>query len=292
MRTRFEFGDIRIDRIVELECPIRPILTFLPSLTPEQLAENRGWMREAGALDDQDGLVLCFQSYVIRTPHHTILVDTCIGNDKDRTSIHPRFHRKSDASYLQALAQAGLQPADIDIVLCTHLHVDHVGWNTRLEDGRWVPTFPNARYLFSRTEFDYWAQRNAQQPVLPFQDSVLPVVEAQRHVFVASDVALDDHVRLLPTPGHTPDHFSVLFGRGRDDGVITGDLIHSPLQARYPELWMKDDVDPTHAARTRRSFLERFCDTETMCCSSHFPSPSLSRIGRWGEGFRCDVVGA
>jgi glyoxylase-like metal-dependent hydrolase (beta-lactamase superfamily II) len=289
MTTSFAFGDVRIDRIVELECPIRPIHVFLPDLTPECLAENRAWMRPA-ALDEEDWLILCFQSYVIRTPHHTILVDTCIGNDKDRSAGHPRFHRKTDATYMRALAAAGLGVEDVDVVLCTHLHVDHVGWNTRQEDGRWVPTFPKARYLFSETEFRFWAQRNAEAAVQPFADSVLPVVEAGRHRFVASDAAVDDHVRLLPTPGHTPDHFSVVFGKDRDAGVITGDLIHSPLQARHPELWMKDDVDPAHAVRTRRAFLERFCDTQTVCCASHFPSPSLTRIRRWGEGFRCDPV--
>jgi glyoxylase-like metal-dependent hydrolase (beta-lactamase superfamily II) len=290
MRTTFTFGDIRIDRVVELECPIRPARVFLPSLTQDMLDENRHWLRP-DALDAQDWLVLCFQSYVIRTPRHTILVDTCIGNDKDRVSLHPRFHRKSDGAYMRALAQAGLGVEYIDLVLCTHLHVDHVGWNTRLQDGRWAPTFPSARYLFSETEFRFWEERNARAPVLPFADSVLPVVEAGRHSFVRSDVALDDHVRLLPTPGHTPDHFSVLFGKGRDDGVITGDLIHSPLQARHPELWMKDDVDPDAATVTRRAFLERFCETGTVCCASHFPSPSLTRIGRWGDGFRCDPVG-
>lgn len=289
MRTSLTVADVRIDRIVELECPIRPARVFLPDLTAEQLAENRDWLQPA-ALDEQDWLVLCFQAYLVRTPHHTILVDSCIGNDKDRASIHPRFHRKTDGAFMRALAEAGLGVGDIDVVLCTHLHVDHVGWNTRLEDGRWTPTFPNARYLFSEAEYRFWEERNARAPVLPFADSVLPVVEAGRHRFLRSDAVVDDHVRLLPTPGHTPDHFSVLFGRGRDDGVITGDLIHSPLQARYPGLWMKDDVDPVAASATRRSFLERFCDTATLCCASHFPSPSLTRIRRWGDGFRCDAV--
>jgi glyoxylase-like metal-dependent hydrolase (beta-lactamase superfamily II) len=290
MVTSFEFGDIRVDRLVELECPVRPILTFLPSLTPELLAENRAWLQPA-ALDEQDWLVLCFQSYILRTPHHCILIDTCIGNDKART-IHPRFNMKTDDAYMRALAATGLTVDDIDFVMCTHLHVDHVGWNTRLENGRWVPTFPNAKYLFSGKEFDFWSERNATAPVQPFADSVLPIVEAQRNRFIDSADVLDDHVRLLPTPGHTPDHFSVVFGRGRDDGVITGDVIHSPLQARYPELWMKDDVDPVHASQTRRSFLERLCDTATVCCSAHFPSPSLVRIGRWGDGFRCDPMQA
>ena len=128
--------------------------------------------------------------------------------------------------------------------MCTHLHVDHVGWNTRLENGRWVPTFPNARYVFGKTEFDYWTEQNAKAAVPPFADSVLPVVEANKAEIVRDDFAIGDHVRILPTPGHTPGHVAFTFGRGKDDAVFCGDLMHSPLQTRYPELSAKFDVDP------------------------------------------------
>jgi glyoxylase-like metal-dependent hydrolase (beta-lactamase superfamily II) len=107
---------------------------------------------------------------------------------------------------------------------------------------------------------------------------------------VRSDYALDDHIRLLPTPGHTPDHFAVCLGRDGKDAVLTGDLIHSPLQARYPEMSMRADYDPKQAAVTRRSFLECYCDSSTLCCTAHFPSPSLARVQRWGDGFRCTPV--
>ena len=159
-------------------------------------------------------------------------------------------------------------------MLCTHLHVDHVGWNTRLENGRWVPTFPNARYLFSEKELAFWTARNEEEPIPCMVDSVLPIVAARRAELVTSDHAIGDDLRLLPTPGHTIDHFAVQLGRSRDDAVITGDLLHSPLQARYPELQMRIDHDQLQAAATRRSFLERYCDTDTICCFSHFPSPS------------------
>ncbi len=290
MTTRFAVGDVTIHRIVEQEQPLFDPLTFFPGLTPERLAENRGWMEQARALDPKTGqLILCIQSYVVRTPHHTILVDSCVGNGKDRPG-RPFWHMKADDAYMRALAAEGLTVEDIDYVMCTHLHVDHVGWNTRLENGRWVPTFPKARYVFARKEYDFWQSEHAREPVPPFADSVLPIVEAQRAELVANDFALGDHIRLESTPGHTPDHVAVRVGRSADraDAVLTGDLIHSPLQARYPEQSMRADHDQAQSARTRRTFLERYCDTGTLCCMAHFPSPSAGRLTRWGDGFRCD----
>ena len=287
MSTSFEVDGMRIDRIIEGEYPFQAAQRFLPTLTDAMLSENRAWMQAQGALDKDDVLVFCIQSYVVRTPHHNIMIDTCVGNDKSRPTF-PAWDMQSGDHYLKALAAAGLGVEDIDYVMCTHLHVDHVGWNTRLVDGRWVPTFPKAKYLFADKEYAYWHEQNAKSPILPFQDSVLPIVEARRHELVSSAHELNDHVRLLPTPGHTPDHFAVAIGRGRDAAVFSGDLIHSPIQARHTGLSMRADVDPIQSAATRRAFLERYCDTDTQCCTAHFPSPSRVRIRRWGEGFRCD----
>jgi glyoxylase-like metal-dependent hydrolase (beta-lactamase superfamily II) len=255
MSLKLAVGDLSIHRIIEQETTFLPALEMLPGLTPGLLAENRAWMLEAAALDAQDVLILCFQSYVVKTPHHTILVDSCIGNDKPRP--RPKWNLKTDDTYMRTLTAAGISAGDIDFVMCTHLHPDHVGWNTRLENGRWVATFPNARYVFARNEFDYWTEQHAKTPVPSFNDSVLPVVEARRADIVRNDYEIGDHARILPTPGHTPGHVAFTFGRGRDDAVVSGDLMHSPLQARYPELSVKFDVDQTQAARTRRDFLER-----------------------------------
>jgi glyoxylase-like metal-dependent hydrolase (beta-lactamase superfamily II) len=197
---------------------------------------------------------------------------------------------KTDDIYMRGLAAAGFSVANIDFVMCTHLHVDHVGWNTRLQDGRWVPTFPNARYVFGKTEFDYWTEQNAKTPVPAIVDSVLPIVEVNRSEIVSSDFAIGDHARILPTPGHTPGHVAFTLGRGKDDAVFSGDLMHTPLQARYPEMSMKFDVDPAEAAKTRRAFLERYCDTDTLCCTAHFPSPSAGKIRRAGNGFTCEAT--
>jgi glyoxylase-like metal-dependent hydrolase (beta-lactamase superfamily II) len=144
-------GDLTIHRIIEQETTFLPALEMLPGLTPDLLAENRPWMQKAAALNADDVLILCFQSYIVKTPHHTILVDSCLGNDKPRP-LRPKWNMKTDDTYLRALAAAGFSVDDIDFVMCTHLHADHVGWNTRLQGGRWVPTFPNARYVFARTE--------------------------------------------------------------------------------------------------------------------------------------------
>jgi glyoxylase-like metal-dependent hydrolase (beta-lactamase superfamily II) len=289
MSLKFTTGDLTIHRIIEQETTYLPALDMLPTLTPDVLAENRSWMKEVDAIDDNDTLILCFQSYIVKTPHHTILIDSCIGNDKPRPN-RAKWNMKTDDTYMRGLKAAGFSVEDIDFVMCTHLHVDHVGWNTRLESGRWVPTFPKARYVFGKTEYDYWAEQHAKTAVPPFGDSVLPVVEAKRAEIVRDDFALGEHLRILPTPGHTPGHSAFVFGRGKDDAVFAGDLIHSPLQTRYPELSMRFDVDQAQAAVTRRSFLERYCDTDTLCCTAHFPSPSTGKIRRSGNGFSCEAV--
>ncbi len=289
MRLRFSVGELTIHRIIEQETPFLAALEMFPALTADMLAENRQWLRKADALDAKDMLILCMQSYVIQTPHHTILVDSCIGNDKPRPA-RPNWNMKTDGTYMSALNAAGLSVDDIDFVMCTHLHVDHVGWNTRLESGRWVPTFPNARYVFGKAEFDYWTEQNAKAAVPAIVDSVLPIVEAKKCEVVQNDFTIGDHTRILPTPGHTPGHVAFAFGRDKDDAVFTGDIMHSPLQTLHPELSPKFDVDPAQAAVTRRRFLERYCDTETLCCTAHFPSPSAGKIRRKGNGFTCDAA--
>src|ERR1700734_2790934 len=290
--TTFKIGDITIHRVVEQEGPFFNPLEFFPTLTGEVLEENRDWMTEGCYLDRQSGqLVLCIQSYLVQTRHHNILIDSCVGNHKPRPT-RPSWNMLNTDRFEKGLGGTGVSVDQIDYVMCTHLHVDHVGWNTRLEEGRWVPTFPNARYVFGKAEFDYWTEQNAKTAVPPFVDSVLPIVEANKAEIGRNDHQIGDHVRILPTPGHTPGHVAFTFGRGKDDAVFSGDLMHSPLQTRYPELSAKFDVDPAQAAVTRRNFLERYCDTDTLCCTAHFPSPSTGKIRRRGNGFSCEAVAA
>jgi len=288
MSLTFKVGDATIHRIIEMECGFTPALEFLPNLTKEQLDENRSWLSPA-ALDANDNLVLCFQSYLVQIAGQNILVDSCVGNDKDRAA-RPLWHRKKDNAFMSGLKRAGIGPDDIDYVMCTHLHVDHVGWNTKLENDRWVPTFPKPRDLFSKTELDYWLAENAKAEVAPIADSVVPIVEAKACDIITSDYSLNDLVSVFPSPGHTIDHYGVKVGKPGADAVFTGDLIHSPLQARYPDLTMRVDYNPAQGAASRRKFLETYCDTNTVCCFAHFPSPSKGYVKRWGDGFKCEYI--
>src|SRR6267143_903526 len=287
MSLKFTVGHLTIHRLIEQETTFLPALEMLPGLTPELLAENRAWMQKAGALDDKDVLILCFQSYVVKTPHHTILIDSCIGNDKPRPQ-RPKWNMKTDDTYARALAAAGISVGDIDYVMCTHLHVDHVGWTTRLENGRGVPTFPKAKYIMADRELAYWTQREKDDPAgVPWiTDSVLPIIAAQRAQIVKSDFALNERVQFIPTPGHTIDHYSVLVGQPGRDALITGDMIHSPIQGKYPELGMRADYDSRAAGQTRRKVFDRFCEEATLMCVTHFPSPSTGRVRRWGDGYK------
>src|ERR1700720_3522249 len=194
MSLKFTAGDLTIHRLIEQETTFLPVHDVFAGLTPDLLAENRQWLRDSGSIDATDTLILCFQSYVVRTPHHTILIDSCIGNDKPRP-LRPKWNMKTDDTYMPGLKAAGLSGEDIDFVMCTHLHLDHGGWNPRLEGGRWVPTFPNARFVFGKTEFDYWTEQHAKTPIPPFGDSVLPVVEAKRAEIVREDYSIGDHAR-------------------------------------------------------------------------------------------------
>ncbi|HWE16207.1 MAG TPA: MBL fold metallo-hydrolase [Hyphomicrobiaceae bacterium] len=287
MTTHFTLGDISIHRVVEQQLPFVAPLEFFPTLTPALLEENLTWM-QPDYIDPATGkLVICVQSYLVRTRHHNILIDACVGNHKSRPT-RPVWDKMVSDQYEKSLAATGLSVGDIDYVMCTHLHIDHVGWNTRLDNGRWVPTFPKAKYLFSDRELAYWTETEKANPAsCPWiTDSVLPIVAANRVEVVKSDHALDDAIRLMPTPGHTIDHFSVHVGKPGEDALIAGDLIHSPLQARYPELGMRADYDSTQAGITRRKVFDRFCDSSTLLCTVHFPSPSIGRITRWDDAFR------
>jgi glyoxylase-like metal-dependent hydrolase (beta-lactamase superfamily II) len=206
--------DITIHPVIEQEAPFFDALEFFPTLTREQLDANRSWL-EPTFLDPTSGkLVFCVQSFLVTTPHHTILIDSCVGNHKPRPA-RPFWNMLNSDRFENGLAAAGVSVNDIDYVMCTHLHVDHVGWNTRLENGRWVPTFRNAKYLMADRELAHWTAMEKDDPGgFPWiTDSVLPIVAAQRAEVVKSDFAFDDMVQLLPTPGHTIDHFSVLVGR-------------------------------------------------------------------------------
>ena len=280
-----KLGGLEILRALELVTPFSPF-HFFPETTEEDWAPHRHWL-EPDALDPEtDQLLFPMQSYVIRTSHHTILIDSCVGNGKERPT-RPHWHLKTDETYLNALAEHGIAPEAIDFVMCTHLHSDHVGWNTRLENGRWVPTFPNARYIFSKKEVEAWGDVGHEKfSRTPFEDSVLPVLEAGRAELVTDDYALDDEVFLESTPGHTPGHVAISLRSKGASAVMCGDLMHSPIQCLHPEWIAWPDWDAEQAKQTRYAFLDRYCESDTLICTAHFPLPSAGHIIRSEEACR------
>jgi len=278
-----QLGDIVIHRIIESERPDFDATQFFPHVTPEQWAPYR--QRLAGwALDPAtNGLVFPMQSYLLRTKHHIVLVDTCVGDHKQRA--RPNWNMTSSGEYLKRFGETGVRPEQVDYVVCTHMHTDHVGWNTRWENGRWVPTFPNAKYVMSEKEWTYWSTLHQDTPQNQIGDSVIPIVESGHALMVKNDFTISDDVWLESTAGHTPDHFSVRFRSRGAEAVITGDLIHSPVQLLELDWVPRPDFDPKQAAATRRAFLERYCERDVLVCASHFPSPSFGHIVREGHGF-------
>ena len=248
--------------------------------TDEDVAAHRGWLEPKALCPRTGKLILAIQSYLVRTSRHTILIDTCIGCDKSNEWFAP-WHQRTDTSWLTRLVAAGVQPEAIDYVFCTHLHGDHCGWNTRLVDGRWVPTFPNAKYVLAREEL---AQFEAN-PNEAYRESVLPIVEAGQVVLVDTDYGLDDEVWLEPTVGHTPGHVAVGLASSGHRAVMCGDLIHSPLQCVYPQWRYWADNEPELAKKTRRNFLETSAASDRLVMTAHFPSPSIGHVVEDGDHF-------
>ena len=276
---RFNVGALSVSRIIESELPILSAREVYPDWNYDAIAPHLNWMVPRHYQPETGSLVTTIQSYLVRTAHHTILVDACGGNDKDRNRQH---FDHADTAWLDSLAASGCQPEQVDFVLCTHLHVDHVGWNTRLLDGRWVPTFPNARYLFARTELEHWlAEANAtglSRTGDYVADSVMPVLEAKREVIVETDHAIEDGVWLEPLPGHTPGHVCVEVASRGMHAVLSGDLMHHPVQCAEPDWSSCFCVDADHSRRTRIAFLAEHADSETLILPAHFPTPTAGRV--------------
>ncbi len=283
-----KLGDISLASVVDLEAPYAAPEALLPEATPERLEAHMGWLKPRFIEPQSGHLILAIQSYVVRTRHHNILIDTCIGEDKVRHH-NASWNQRSGTRYLADLAALGLAPADIDFVMCTHLHPDHVGWNTRLVDGRWVPTFANAKYIFSQTEWEFWEPKGRRDDRKfgdgGLGDSVFPIVEAGQALMVDSDYSLDDQVWLEPSPGHTPGHVSIRLASDGNEAVMSGDLIHSVIQCAEPDWCSAACFDKPQSRATRRAFLETCAETNRLVLTAHFPSPSIGHVFTKGEAF-------
>ena len=276
MNEVWQVGSVRISRVVELEVT-GGTRFILPDATRDA-CRPYAWLRPH-FMDDAGNLTMSIHALVVDTGERRIVVDTCIGNDKERNI--PAWHRLQ-TSFLADLEAAGYPRASIDTVLCTHLHVDHVGWNTMLVAGEWVPTFPNARYLLGRTEWAYWNGEGSSEAVLA--DSVRPVIDAGLVDFVAAEHRLCDEVWLEPTPGHTPGHVSVRISSAGREALITGDCIHHPCQMTRTEWSSSADYDQAQARRTREALLERCADTGLLVIGTHFATPTAGHVKRRAGG--------
>ncbi len=236
---------------------------------------------------DRHRLVSSIHTWLIRTGRHTILVDTCCGNHKPRPWMR-RFNQL-DTPWLAQLADAGVQPEDVDFVLCTHLHADHVGWNTRLENGRWVPTFPNARYLFSDLDDRRFnpARNPAVEPdrAIIYGDSVLPVVESGQAQLIDGVHAIDDGLRIEPSPGHTPGHVILKLSDAGRHGLFAGDTLHHVIQVFFPDWNSSFCLDQAAARSTRRRILEFCADHDALLFPTHFGAPHVVRVERSADAF-------
>ena len=278
---RWQVGDVRITRVAELGGEPFPGKFMFPAATPE-LVQRHAWLRPHFAHAD-GRLYGSIHSFIIESGQRRIVVDTCVGNDKARAI---KAWNLLQGPFLADLARAGFPADSIDTVLCTHLHVDHVGWNTRLVNGKWLPTFPNARYLFGRREWEHWAAAEAEHRDGDVMgDSVRPIIDAGLAELVDMNHSLTAEVCLEPTPGHTPGHVSVRISSRGAEGVITGDLMHHPLQCAEPDLANNFDVDAAAARRTRREFLTRYANKPVLVLGTHFAPPTGGRVidaeGAW-----------
>jgi glyoxylase-like metal-dependent hydrolase (beta-lactamase superfamily II) len=282
---KWRVGGVTITKIVELEVTGGSRF-ILPQATYEAVLPI-DWLRPDFA-DDRGRLKMSIHALVVETPSRRVIVDTCLGNDKESRRI-PTWN-KLQTSFLADLAAAGYPRQSIDTVVCTHLHVDHVGWNTMLVDGRWVPSFPNARYLMGRVEYAHWTQQREREDMAAvLADSVAPVWDASLVDLVETDHRIADEIRLVPTPGHTPGHVSVRIASGGEAALITGDFMHHPCQIARPEWSSSADSDPALARQTRERMLTGFADGPTLIIGTHFAGRTAGRIVRDGNAFRLAV---
>src|ERR1700676_4682226 len=271
----WKVGKVKITKIVELET-VGSTRFILPLAGNEEI-QKLPWLIPHFATEE-GRLKMSIHSLVVETPSRRIVVDTGLGNDKQGRNVPTWNNRNSP--FLETMTAAGFPPDSIDTVLCTHLHVDHVGWNTKLAGGKWVPTFANARYVFGRGEYEHWRDHSDQPDrAAVFNDSVKPIADAGKADLVASDARLSDEITLIPTPGHSPGHISLLVQSAGGEGLLTRGVAHHPPPKAHLDWSSTADSDPLQSAATRRELFSRFADTATLVIGGHFSAGRLRRDG-------------
>jgi glyoxylase-like metal-dependent hydrolase (beta-lactamase superfamily II) len=280
----WKIGNVKITKVVELET-VGHTRFILPLAGREEI-QQLPWLIPHFATRD-GRLKMSIHTLVVETPTRRIVVDTGLGNDKKDRTVPTWNDRKGP--FLDDLTAAGFPPESIDTVLCTHLHVDHVGWNTRLQDGRWVPTFEKARYLFGESEYAYWRYHStALDKAAIFADSVVPIVAAGQADLVAGNARICDEITLIPTPGHSPGHVSLHVCSAGEEGLVTGDVAHHPCQMAHLGWSSTADSDPQQSAETRRALFSRFADRPVLVIGGHFDA---GHIRREGDAFKFIAAG-
>jgi glyoxylase-like metal-dependent hydrolase (beta-lactamase superfamily II) len=286
-----KIGDYTVRKLVEVVEPLSPEFAFV-EFDPSALDYHSDWLSPhfVEKANAEITLLFSFHTYVVQGNGRTLLIDTCVGNHKERAAL-PSWHMQN-RPYLDNLRSMGVAPEDVNYVMCTHLHADHVGWNTRLIDGRWVPTFPNARYIFSKTDYDHHnsvsvadAKRADDDPnpgegdfYASMADSVTPIVEAGLADIVNVDFSIDDAISLVPAPGHTPGHYCVHLQSRGEEAFFTGDMMHHPVLVAEPQWKTHFCLDPVQSTKTRQAFINEHAGGRAIVLAAHFAGPTAGRI--------------
>ncbi len=280
----WQVGRVKITRIVEMDLPV-PGEMFLPQATAAELRKS-AWLFPHFVSEDAATLKLSIHALLVEAPGLKLVVDTCIGNDRPReiTGGEPL-----STPFLQQLGEAGWSREGVDAVVCTHLHVDHVGWNTMLENGKWTPTFPKARYLIGRREYEFWSAHDDEEQQAILSDSVKPIFDAGLADLVEFDHVISPEIRLTPSTGHTPGHVSVMIESEGERAVITGDMAHHPCQLAHPDWTPKFDTDQKESVSTRWRLFAEWADQPTLVIGTHFAAPTAGHVVRDGAAFRLAV---
>ena len=284
---KWRIGRVTVTRVVEIEfnTRYRAEAPFIAEATPDALKATP-WLYPHFVRPEDGALKVSIHALLVEAPGLRLVVDTCIGNDKPRGLVG---NKPLATPFLDELRQTGWERDSVGMVVCTHLHVDHVGWNTMLENGRWVPTFPKARYLIGRQEYEHWRGEDGAEPVAIMGDSVQPIFDAGLAELVEMDHRISPELRLVPTAGHTPGHVSVMIESEGETGMITGDIMHHPCQMAHPE-WAPRGFDADRAAAldTRRRVLDEVADRPILVIGTHFAAPTAGRVRRDGDAYRLE----
>jgi len=295
------FGDISVTKVLDGTEKFKAATAF-PDVHLDHFHQHLDWISPFYDFDSES-IIISTHSYVVKTPEFTAVVDTCIGNDKNRIGSGPLFKANKgvlsqwnnrNSPYLDNLIQSGVDPKEVDYVMCTHMHADHVGWNTKLQNGHWVPTFPNAQYLFSQTELDGMLEQTGnpfdEYLRLAYEDSVLPIIQSGQSIIIDSDFDLGKGITILPTPGHSPGHYCIELRAHNAHGILTGDVLHNPIQVCYPHWTTMFCEDKEQANKTRMKLVDDLTDSDIIVLAAHFSGTTAGKIVSDSNGTKFNLL--